>query len=117
VLRRSPERPLDLSYIEFRGGAADLARCELCFADGRRAAISQREAELMRYLAANADRAVTREELLAHVWRLDPQGITTRTIDMHVARLREKLGDNSDHPEVILTVRGKGYMFAGSAAG
>ncbi|MHC4198841.1 MAG: winged helix-turn-helix domain-containing protein [Planctomycetota bacterium] len=46
------------------------------------------------------------------MWRLDPGGIETRTIDMHVARLREKLRDDRSAPRVILTVRGKGYMFA-----
>ena len=40
-------------------------------------------------------RAVTRDEILANVWRLVPRGITTRAIDMHIARLREKLRDNS----------------------
>ena len=47
-------------------------------------------------------------QLLRHVWGLDPEGVRhTRTIDMHVARLREKFGD--DGPRVLLTVRGKGY--------
>jgi len=117
VLRRSPERPLDLASVDFHGGVADLARCEVCFSDGRRAPLSQREAELVRYLASNAGRVVTREELLANVWRLDPHGITTRAIDMHVARLREKLGDDPERPAVIVTVRGKGYMFAANGHG
>jgi DNA-binding response OmpR family regulator len=116
VLRRSPERPADVGPIEFRGGVADLKRSEVRFADGRRAVLSEREAELLRYLAANAGRAIARDELLARVWRLDPRGITTRTIDMHVARLREKLGDDPESPTVILTVRGRGYMFAAAGS-
>jgi DNA-binding response OmpR family regulator len=111
VLRRSPQRPSDLREIEFEGGVADLARAEVRFADGGRSALSEREQELLRYLATNAGRAIAREELLAHVWRIDPRGITTRTIDMHVARLREKLRDDPERPTVILTVRGKGYMW------
>lgn len=114
VLRRSPGR-LAVEQIEFNGGTADLKRFELRFVDGRRAELSQREVELLRYLAANAGRAIARDELLAHVWGIDPRGITTRTIDMHVARLREKLGDDSELPRVILTVRGRGYMFAAGA--
>jgi len=43
-------------------------------------------------------------------------GAETRTVDMHVARLREKLQDDVDHPRVIKTIRGKGYIFAGGAA-
>lgn len=113
VLRRSPERPSDIGLLSFAGGVADLARMEVRLSDGRHSELSPREAELLRYLASHGQRAISREELLAHVWRIDPRGITTRTIDMHVARLREKLGDYPERPVVILTVRGKGYMFAG----
>jgi DNA-binding response OmpR family regulator len=110
VLRRSAERPSDVARVKIPDGHVDLARREVVFDDGRRADLSEREADLLRYLAANAKRAVTRDELLAHVWRLNPRGVTTRTIDMQVARLREKLGDCEEQP-IIRTVRGKGYMF------
>jgi len=112
VLRRSPERPIDLDEIQFPGGVVDLARAEVRFTVGGRTELSAREGELVRYLATNAGRAIAREELLSHVWRVNPRGITTRTIDMHIARLREKLRDDPERPAVILTVRGKGYMFA-----
>ena len=69
---------------------------------------------LLRYLAQNSGRAISRDELLANVWQIDARGVTTRTIDMHVARLREKLRDIGDEPRVLLTVRGKGYMLANS---
>jgi DNA-binding response OmpR family regulator len=116
VLRRSPERPSDVGLVTFAGGVADLARMEVRLGDGRRIELSPREVELLRYLACNVHRAISRAELLTHVWRVNPRGITTRTIDMHVARLREKLGDHPDRPATILTVRGKGYMFAGPPA-
>ncbi|MBP7934858.1 MAG: response regulator transcription factor [Phycisphaerae bacterium] len=112
VLRRSPERPVDIREVHLPGGVADLERRELRFQDGGRTELSERESELLRYLAMNPGRAVSREEILSHVWRLDPNGIETRTIDMHVARLREKLRDDGAQPRVLLTVRGKGYMFA-----
>jgi DNA-binding response OmpR family regulator len=111
VLRRSPERPTNLTTVNFPGGVADLQRSEVRFPDGARTELSEREAELLRYLAQNAGRAVSRDEILARVWRIDPRGGETRTIDMHVARLREKLRDDPHHPRVILTVRGKGYAF------
>ncbi len=111
VLRRSAERPADVSEIAIPGGTIDLARREVRFAKTGRVELSEREAELLRYLAANAGRAVARDELLANVWRIPPQGVSTRTIDMHVTRLREKLRDDSTEPKVLLTVRGKGYMF------
>jgi two-component system alkaline phosphatase synthesis response regulator PhoP len=113
VLRRSPERPTDVTEVPIPAGRADLARREVHLDSGERVALSQREAELLRYLACNAGRAVSRDEILSRVWRINPSGIDTRTIDMHVARLREKLRDDSAHPRVLLTVRGKGYMFAG----
>jgi DNA-binding response OmpR family regulator len=115
VLRRSPERPTDVPSVPFAGGVADLRRCEVRFDDGGRCELSEREAELLRYLAQNAGRAVSRDEILARVWRIDPRGGETRTIDMHVARLREKLRDDPHHPRTILTVRGKGYAFGSPA--
>jgi len=117
VIRRSPERPTDVRRVPVPGGVADLACREVRFDDGTRSELSEREAELLRYLAAHAGRAVTREEILARVWRLEPRGIHTRTIDMHVARLREKLRDDAEEPRVIRTVRGRGYLFAGDEAG
>ena len=112
VLRRSPERPSDVNEVALPGGVADLARCEVRFEDGERTELSEREIELLRYLAVNTGRAIARDELLANVWRISPKGVSTRTIDMHVARLREKLRDNAGEPKILLTVRGKGYMFA-----
>ena len=82
------------------------------FDDGTRFDLSEREIALLRYLVTNPGRAISRQEILSRVWRLDPARIETRTIDMHIARLREKLGDSSSNPRVLLTVRGKGYMFA-----
>lgn len=111
VLRRSPERPLDVRELTVPGGVADLARREVRFAGGAApVALSEREVDLLRFLAANPGRAVSREEILARVWRVHP-GVETRTIDMHVARLREKLRADPTQPDVILTVRGCGYRF------
>ncbi len=112
VIRRSPERPNNVSRIDFPAGQIDMARREICFNDGRRQELSERELELVHYLAANSGRAISRDELLQNVWRISPKGASTRTIDMHIARLREKLEDDPADPAVLLTVRGKGYMFA-----
>lgn len=112
VLRRSPERPNHVSKIDLPHGTADLARSEVRFNNGKRAELSEREVELLRYLATNPGRAISRDEILMRVWRLDPKRMTTRTIDMHVANLREKLRDEAENPRVLLTVRGKGYMIA-----
>ena len=66
----------------------------------------EREADLLRYLVAQSGRAVPRDELLRQVWGIDPKNIETRTVDMHVAHLRQKLRSNT----ALVTVRGKGYM-------
>ena len=116
VLRRSAERPLDVRQISFTGGRVDFDRREVQLKGGARHELSERESELLRYLAANSGRAVSREEILSRVWGIDPLGVATRTIDMHVARLREKIGDDPTDPRMILTVRGKGYMFADGKA-
>jgi DNA-binding response OmpR family regulator len=127
VLRRSPERPTNIEIANFAGGTIDFERREVRFADAvdgkgqgsneppvdkSRVELSEKEAELVQYLVSNSGRAISREELLSSVWRLSPKGITTRTIDMHIARLREKLRDNKHKPITLLTVRGKGYMWA-----
>jgi DNA-binding response OmpR family regulator len=116
VLRRSPSRRPDRPAFKVPGGRADTARGEIRFDDGRTCPLSGKEAELLRYLAANAGRTVSREEILLHVWQVRPEGIETRTIDMHVARLREKLGDDAASPAILKTVRGEGYLFEATGA-
>ena len=112
VLRRTPERPTDIRELTLPDGRVDLDRCEVRFEDGQRSDLSEREVALLQYLARHGGRVITRQEILARVWQLDPQALSTRTIDMHVTRLREKLRDNPGDPHVIQTVRGKGYRFA-----
>ena len=70
VLRRSPERPTDLTLLNIPGGVADFSRCEIRYEDGQRSELSEREMELLRYLAMNGGRAVSRDEILSRVWRI-----------------------------------------------
>ena len=116
VLRRSAERPQAVHVIQVAGRTVDFERRELRF-DGVRMTLSEREAELLCYLARNPGRAISREELLQRVWGVDPRGMHTRTVDMAVARLREQLRDDPAAPSVVLTVRGKGYMLATDGPG
>jgi len=78
--------------------------------DGNEIAFTKREIEMLSYLAQNSDRPVSREELLAKVWgyarNLD---IETRTVDIHIAKLRRKIEADSKAPELLITVRGAGY--------
>jgi DNA-binding response OmpR family regulator len=77
-------------------------------ASGRPLDLTFKEFELLRYLVANPGRVFTREQLLSDVWGYDYFG-GTRTVDVHVRRLRFKLGDRES---VIGTVRNVGYRFA-----
>lgn len=115
VLRRSPARVTLREEASIPGGVVDFARRELRFGT-ERVELSEREVELLQYLLAHAGRAVPRDELLTNVWRISAQGLPTRTIDMQIARLREKLRDSGDEPQILLTVRGLGYMFAVAAS-
>ncbi len=117
VLRRSAERPDPVSRLEIAGRVIDFGRREVTLPGGETRALPQREAEVLAYLAANRGRAIGRDELLSRVWGFDPRGTQTRTVDMAVARLREQLGDSPSEPQVIRTVRGKGYMLASGEGG
>jgi DNA-binding response OmpR family regulator len=116
VLRRSPQRPSDLQQVVIPGGVVDLQRHETRFADGQRVPLTEMEMSLLRYLVQHAGRAISRQEILTSVWHFDTRPTGTRTIDMHVARLREKLRDDGDEPRLLVTVHGKGYMFTPTAA-
>lgn len=111
VLRRSPERPSHAPEVKLLDGVADLSRGEIRYDDGERIELTERESEILRYLAGHAGRVISRDELISRVWRLNPQGLHTRAIDMQIARLREKLRDDGSEPRVIRTVRGKGYVW------
>jgi DNA-binding response OmpR family regulator len=116
VLRRSAERPLDVQVAEIDGRQIDFERREAMLPDGTTVQFSEREGDILRYLVGNPGRAIARAELLERVWGFNPSGVHTRTVDMHVARLRDKLGDDPQDPRIIVTVRGKGYMVAGSSS-
>jgi len=114
VLRRAPPKETEDVRVAIPGGHADLARREVVFDDGHRAELADREVALLAHLSQHPQRAVGRDELLREIWHVNPEHTQTRTVDMHVARLREKLRDDSGSPKVILTVRGKGYKFGAS---
>ena len=73
-------------------------------------AFTRREMDLLQYLNQQSDRPVPREELLARVWGYaNHLEIETRTVDIHVAKLRRKIETDPANPEAIITVRGAGY--------
>jgi two-component system alkaline phosphatase synthesis response regulator PhoP len=73
--------------------------------------VAAKELQLLRYLIDRRGTVVTREDLLQHVWEYQAE-VSSRTIDVHIAWLRQKLEDNPQNPRFIQTVRGVGYRFA-----
>jgi len=109
VLRRTTERKGVGEGVELAGRTIDLTGAEIVY-EGERRELSEREVGVLRYLIANPERPVPRDELLRHVWGIDPNRVETRTVDMHIAHIRKKLGDTTQ--ELLETVRGRGYRLA-----
>jgi len=112
VLRRTLRPTDDVSVVLLGRARIDIARREVKWSEVERGDLSETEAAVLKYLVANRERAVSRDELLGRVWGIGTAGLETRAVDMHVARLRAKLKDPSgkDTPEAIVTVRSHGYM-------
>ncbi len=112
VLRRSLGRPREVQGARLGRAVIDLSRREIRWSEHERGELSEMETAILGFLIAHRKRAVSREELLSRVWGIEPTGLETRTVDMHVARLRTKLRDPSGRhtPDAILTVRAHGYM-------
>ncbi len=79
--------------------------------DGRPIPISPREAGLLQYFAAHPDRVIGRDELYRQVWKEMLTDLGTRTVDMHIAKLRARIEVESSNPRIIQTVRGAGYKY------
>jgi two-component system alkaline phosphatase synthesis response regulator PhoP len=110
LLRRAPgaNRP-EHDVHEFGRIRVDLSATEVT-RDGRMINLSSREMELLRFFVRNPNRTVPREELLTQVWGYH-RAMFTRTVDVHVASLRQKLEDEPRQPRHFLTVQRSGYKF------
>ncbi|MFP4157227.1 MAG: response regulator transcription factor [Opitutales bacterium] len=98
------ERPVRFGEIEL-----DRDRRQLSKGD-QEVSLTQLEYRLLLAFVENADRALSRDELLNAAWGIDYQG-TTRTLDQHVSQLRHKIEPNPAEPRYLLTVHGYGYRF------
>jgi two-component system response regulator RegX3 len=79
--------------------------------DGKEIEISRREAEIVQHFAAHPNRVIDRDELYREVWKETLTEIETRTVDMHIAKLRAKIEVEPGRPRIIRTVRGAGYRY------
>jgi two-component system alkaline phosphatase synthesis response regulator PhoP len=110
LLRRSNRKTgIGVETFEFAGVTVDFRRGEVR-RDGRLVNLASKELQLLRYLIDNRERVVPREEIMRKVWEY-ASDTSSRTIDTHVAWLRQKLEDNTQPPRHIQTIRGNGYRF------
>ncbi len=111
MLRRAPAPGATGDVYQFGGIRVDLRRTEVT-RNGKPVTLSAKEFQLLRYLVEHRGATVSRETLLSEVWGYG--GVTSsRTVDVHVAWLRQKLEEDSRQPRWILTVHGLGYRMAG----
>ena len=110
VLRRTdPARAVGQSF-EFADLEVDIPALKVR-REGKEIEITKREAAIIQYFAANPNRVISREELYKEVWEETMTELGTRTMDMHIAKLRGKIEMNSTEPQIIKTVRGAGYKY------
>jgi two-component system alkaline phosphatase synthesis response regulator PhoP len=111
LMRRAPIRPEGQAQggVDFGSIHLDLVGTEAT-RDGKPVNLSAREFQLLRYLVEHRGATLSREELLKQVWGYSAD-MYTRTVDVHIASLRQKLEDDPKQPKFILTVQGLGYKF------
>lgn len=105
--RAAPAQPAALSA----GPITLNKRSHEVLKDGSPLELTPKEFDLLALLLENAPLVVKREDILNQIWGYDFIG-ETRTLDMHIRTLRQKLGDDAEHPRYIRTVRGVGYKFS-----
>jgi two-component system alkaline phosphatase synthesis response regulator PhoP len=88
-----------------------LPNTHLLIRDGRKIELTILENRILLYFLKNKNKVINREELMMEVWGYNAD-VNTRTLDMHIVRLRKKIETNPDSPQYLQTVRGIGYKFA-----
>jgi two-component system alkaline phosphatase synthesis response regulator PhoP len=112
LLRRRPSSPQPGGDIyRFGDVVVDFRRMEVT-RGGQAVELSAREFKLLRHFIEHRGATLSRDELLAEVWGYEEMPLT-RTVDVHVAGLRQKIEANPKSPEFVLTIHGLGYKFAG----
>jgi len=111
VLRRSSGHAEGATSYEFGDVRVDFERMEATKA-GRQLEFSRREFELLKYMIDHRGKALPREQILEGVWGYNDES-HTRTLDMHVAKLRKKVESRPADPQYIVTVHRVGYRFNG----
>jgi two-component system alkaline phosphatase synthesis response regulator PhoP len=110
LLRRAPSRPAGQGIQQFGAVRVDLRGTEV-WRENVPVNLSAREFQLLRYFVEHPGATISRNELLKEVWGYSTETFT-RTVDVHIVSLRQKLEKDPKHPELIVTVPGLGYKFA-----
>lgn len=111
LLRRAEHSKTHVpEFFEVAGVRFDFRNSQV-MRDGKTIELSERECRLLRYLIQRRGKTVTREELLRQIWGYQSLPFT-RTVDVHIAWLRQKIEANPRTPRLLLTVHGLGYRFA-----
>jgi len=110
LLRRAPIRP-NVNIVHQLGSIRIDLRATEVWRDGKLVPLSAREFQLLRYFVENRGATLSRAEILKEVWGYSARTLT-RTIDVHVSSLRQKLEKDPKQPELILTVAGIGYKLS-----
>jgi DNA-binding response OmpR family regulator len=111
VLRRSRTAPKTDEKYSFGEVEVNLRSCQVS-RRGRALEFSSKEFELLKYFLIHPGETLSRDRLLEDVWGYD-RFPTTRTVDAHIVRLRQKVEPKPEEPRFILTVHGTGYKFVG----
>ena len=111
VLRRSSARAESSGFYEFGDVRLDFRMLEAT-KGSQPLDLSPLEFKLMKFFIDNRQQVVTRDQMLRSVWN-SQSALFTRTVDMHVAKLRKKIEDSPNHPRFIITIYGVGYKFLG----
>jgi two-component system alkaline phosphatase synthesis response regulator PhoP len=111
LLRRSAAGPRsEIKSYEFDGIHVDFTAARV-LKNGKTITLGERECRLLRYLIERRGTVLSRDELLQDVWGYKAIPLT-RTVDVHIAWLRQKIEDDPKNPQYILTVHGQGYRFS-----
>jgi two-component system alkaline phosphatase synthesis response regulator PhoP len=111
VLRRARAVPKEQDCYVFGDVEVNLRSCQVS-RSGKALDFSSKEFELLKYFLCHSGETLTRDRLLEEVWGYD-RFPTTRTVDAHIVRLRQKIELKPEEPRFILTVHGTGYKFVG----
>ncbi len=110
VLRRSASTQIQSQKIELSDDVVIDCLNLSCERAGENLSFTRREIDILQYLHTNNERPVSRDELLNKVWGYASDlDLETRTVDIHIAKLRRKIENNPTVPEYLITVRGAGY--------